>query len=87
MPRIKNVPFRKLHAPGGSAATNKAAVMKKLAKAKALMAMNGGGGKGAVIHTGKLKVPFRPAASASSVALGKKGLIKQLKRRSGSFPP
>ena len=80
MPRIKNVPIRKLPTSGNnSSAMNKAAVMKKLAKAKALMAMNSSG-KGAVIHTGKLKVPFKPA-SATSVAMAKKGLIKQLKHR------
>ena len=67
--------------------------MKKLAsaasKAKALAtavktkpaASNDG-----LIHTGKLKVPFRPASSSSSssksaVVKAKKGLLKQLKRR------
>jgi hypothetical protein len=32
-----------------------------------------------LVHTGKLKVPFKPAAK--SLASAKKGLVKQLKRR------
>lgn len=72
MPRIKKVPTLS-HA--------KATVMKKLAsaasKAKALALKPGQDG---LVHTGKLKVPFRPA-TAASVAKAKKGLIKQLKRR------
>jgi hypothetical protein len=57
---------------------NTAKVLQKHAalakKAKKAMA----DAKGLVIHTGKLKVPFKPASSLTST---KKGLVKQLKRR------
>ena len=57
--------------------------MKKIAnaasKARALVTSMKPG-KDGLIHTGKVKVPFKPA-SGSSVALAKKGLMKQLKRR------
>ena len=66
MPRIKQTPSRTVVKVGKGA---KKLVLKKIAdaasKAKAL------------IHTGKLKVPFKPA----SIAHAKKGLIKQLRRR------
>jgi histone H3 len=68
MPRVKNT-ARKLPLLPSS---KKAHVLKKIKKAAeaANTIMKGSGG---LVHTGKLKVPFKPA--------GKKGLIKQLKRR------
>jgi hypothetical protein len=93
MPRIKKVPqisFKRTAGSGNKVLTlmspAKVAVMKKLAnaaskKAKKVLSTAEGKSAGAgVIHTGKLKVPFKPA-SAAQVALAKKGLLKQLKRR------
>lgn len=79
MPRIKTTAVKKRV----KQAPTKAIVLKKVknaaARAKELM-MKGAGEGGTLIHTGKLKVPFKPA-TAVSIAKAKKGLLKQLKRR------
>lgn len=72
------------------ASTTAAVVSKSLAKktkkavdsAKALIRETKSNGQ-TLIHTGKLKVPFKPANNKSTSALisAKKGLVKQLKRR------
>ncbi len=84
MPRIKQVPTSTAKHHHRHPSSSKAFVMKKLAtaasKAKALMTMKKGSNETSST-TGKLKVPFKPA-SAAQVALAKKGLLKQLKRRS-----
>lgn len=74
MPRVKNTASRVSH--------SKAMVMKKLQKAasKAGSIMKAAASANGLIHTGKLKVPFKPA-SAASIKAAKKGLLKQLKRR------
>lgn len=90
MPRIKNTAKRIGAASSSSSkiSTSKALVLKKIknaaAKASAIMKAGGGNTKSSdgLIHTGKLKVPFKPA---SGVLLHKKTLIKQLKRRWVSF--
>ncbi len=67
MPRIKHT------------AARKSVVMKKLKKAAASAgAIVKGSGGGNLVHTGKLKMPFK---KASDIKAAKKGIIKQLKRR------
>lgn len=51
-----------------------------LKKTKAAVKQVTKGGGGAVVHTGKLKVPFKPA-SANGIGKIKKGLVKLIKRR------
>lgn len=73
MVRIKNTASR--------VSPSKAMVMKKLqkaaSKASSIMKASATSANG-LFHTGKLKVPFKPA----NLKAAKKGLLKQLKRRS-----
>jgi hypothetical protein len=67
MPRIKHT------------AAKRSVVMKKLQKAAASAGAIMKGSGGGLIHTGKVKPLFK---KASDIKAAKKGIIKQLKRRS-----
>ena len=77
MPRIKNT-ARVIHKKAKTALKKTKALITKAAKKS--LALKQQLKKDGLIHTGKLKVPFKPATGVD-IAKGKNMLMKQLKRR------